>query len=74
LPSLQGDARDGRAVAGRARHDIENQLGMSVVSPQNYLENAKSSKQKQRRVDHQQPSLLDAPTIIDADDDTNAKA
>jgi len=74
LPSLQGDARDGGAVAGRARHDIENQLGMSVVSPQNYLEHAKSSKQKQRRVEHQQPSLLDAPTIIDADDDTNAKA
>jgi hypothetical protein len=73
LPSLQGDAHDGGAVAGRARQDIESQLGMSVVSPQNYLDNTGNVKRKQGRVAPQQPSLLDAPATIDADkksDDT----
>lgn len=68
LPSLQGDARDGGAVAGRARQDIESQLGMSVVNPQNYLDKTRNAKQKQGRVAPQQPSLLDAPATIDADE------
>lgn len=37
VPQLQRDAHDGGAVAGRAREDIESQLGTPVVSPTNYL-------------------------------------
>lgn len=36
-PTLRHDAKDGGAVAGRAREDIEQQLGTNVVSPNNYL-------------------------------------
>ena len=37
IPKLRCDAKDGGAVAGRAREDIEQQLGTSVVSSSNYL-------------------------------------
>jgi prophage antirepressor-like protein len=37
MPALQKDAKDGGAVAGRTRKDIENQAGTKIVSKQNYL-------------------------------------
>jgi prophage antirepressor-like protein len=36
--SLQTDAKDGGAVAGRTRKDIEDQSKKKVVSPENYLD------------------------------------
>ena len=52
VPQLQRDPNEGGAVAGRARRDIEAQLGMPVVSPNNYLPpKGKSSEQAN------QPSL-----------------
>jgi hypothetical protein len=45
MPSLRGDAQTGGAVAGRARRDIERQVGKRVVSENNFLLNrAKLSK------------------------------
>ena len=41
-PKLQNDAKDGGAVAGRTRKDIEKQIGKKVVSEDNFL----SSTQK----------------------------
>lgn len=49
VPELQRDAKDGGAVAGRARQDIERQLGTPVVSNQNYLAPPKRSLQKKRK-------------------------
>ena len=37
MPKLQKDAKDGGAVAGRTRRDIENQTGVKVISGENYL-------------------------------------
>ena len=37
VPDLQKDARDGGAVAGRTRKDIEQQTGTKVVSKENFL-------------------------------------
>ena len=37
VPALQKDARDGGAVAGRTRKDIEQQTGTKVVSKENFL-------------------------------------
>lgn len=37
MPALQKDAKDGGAVAGRTRKDIETQTGTKIVSKQNYL-------------------------------------
>ncbi len=37
FPALQKDAKDGGAVAGRTRKDIESQTGKKVVSRKNYL-------------------------------------
>jgi prophage antirepressor-like protein len=37
VPQLQKDAKDGGAVAGRTRRDIERQTGTKVVSRQNFL-------------------------------------
>jgi len=36
-PALQKDAKDGGAVAGRTRKDIEQQTGTKVVSNENFL-------------------------------------
>ena len=36
---LKKDARDGGAVAGRTRKDIEEQSGKKIVSGRNYLQN-----------------------------------
>ena len=37
VPQLQADAKDGGAVAGRTRKDIERQTGTKVISQQNFL-------------------------------------
>ncbi len=37
MPKLQKDAKDGGAVAGRTRKDIENQTGVKVISKENFL-------------------------------------
>ena len=37
MPKLQKDAKDGGAVAGRTRRDIENQTGVKVISEENFL-------------------------------------
>ena len=36
MPPLKRDARDGGAVAGRTRKDIETQTGKPVISPKNF--------------------------------------
>jgi hypothetical protein len=41
MPKLQKDAKDGGAVAGRTRKDIERQTGTKVVSKENYLPQSK---------------------------------
>lgn len=37
MPKLKKDAKDGGAVAGRTRKDIERQIGVKVVSKENFL-------------------------------------
>ena len=37
VPALKNDARDGGAVAGRTRKDIEQQTGTKVISKENFL-------------------------------------
>ena len=37
VPALKKDARDGGAVAGRTRKDIEGQTGTKVISKENFL-------------------------------------
>jgi DNA-damage-inducible protein D len=37
MPALQKDAKDGGAVAGRTRKDIEHQTGTKIVSEENFL-------------------------------------
>lgn len=48
VPKLRKDAKDGGAVAGRTRRDIEKRLGKKVVSQNNFLpkRNVKKLKQK----------------------------
>ncbi len=59
ISELQRDAKDGGSVAGRARKDIENQLGTSVISSQNYLGQV---RQEGKQADKQlPPSLFDPP-------------
>jgi DNA-damage-inducible protein D len=38
FPELRKDAKDGGDVAGDTRKNIENKLGKSIISPENYLE------------------------------------
>lgn len=38
MPKLQRDAKDGGAVAGRTRKDIERQTGAKVISEENFLQ------------------------------------
>jgi DNA-damage-inducible protein D len=61
LPKLQRDAQDGGAVAGRARQDIEKQLGMPVVSSQNFLQEPKKGRRKRQHLapEGQNPLFLD---------------
>ena len=44
VPKLQKDAKDGGAVAGRTRKDIESQTGAKVISKHNFL--PRQSKKK----------------------------
>ena len=44
FPELQKDAKDGGAVAGRTRKDIEHQIGKRVVSRKNFLPEEKERK------------------------------
>ena len=37
MPPLRRDAKDGGAVAGRTRRDIERRIGAKVASPENFL-------------------------------------
>lgn len=46
FPELQKDARDGGAVAGRTRKDIESKSGKKVVTKKNYLGRSKKSMKK----------------------------
>lgn len=41
MPKLRKDAKDGGAVAGRTRKDIERQIGTKVVSQENFLPSKK---------------------------------
>ena len=43
---LRRDAKDGGAVAGRTRKDIEVQIGTKVISEDNFLTNKKSVSKK----------------------------
>lgn len=42
VPKLRRDAQDGGAVAGRTRKDIEQQIGTSIISKENFLPSKKS--------------------------------
>ncbi|MEK9148765.1 MAG: phage antirepressor protein, partial [Candidatus Desantisbacteria bacterium] len=44
FPELQKDAKDGGAVAGRTRKDIEQQTGKRVVSRKNFLPKEKKER------------------------------
>ncbi|MBI2110173.1 phage antirepressor protein, partial [Candidatus Woesearchaeota archaeon] len=44
FPKLKKDAKDGGEVAGSTRKDIEQKLGKSVISSENFLETAKEPK------------------------------
>ena len=48
LPQLRSDAKDGGAVAGRTRKDIEKKIGDTVVSESNFLSNKKRIKKIQK--------------------------
>jgi hypothetical protein len=46
FPELKRDAVDGGSVAGSTRKDIEQRLGKSVVTSENFLDEAESTKRK----------------------------
>ena len=46
FPKLQKDAKDGGAVAGRTRKDIEHQTGKRVASRKNFLPEGKRKRLK----------------------------
>lgn len=58
VTNLRRDAHDGGAVAGRAREDIEHQLGTPVVSPENYLSDAKRKQLPGKKQPDNQDKLL----------------
>lgn len=41
IPKLRDDAKSGGAVAGRARKDLEEQVGATLISKENFLSNKK---------------------------------
>jgi DNA-damage-inducible protein D len=45
IPKLKKDAKDGGAIAGGARKNLEKRLNRSVVSNKNYLKNPESKRQ-----------------------------
>jgi prophage antirepressor-like protein len=46
MPTLKKDAKDGGAVAGRTRKDIEKQSGKPVISPENFKQLAVKKTKK----------------------------
>ncbi|MBD3313784.1 phage antirepressor protein [Candidatus Woesearchaeota archaeon] len=46
IPELKEDAKDGGDIAGDTRKNIENKLGRSVLSKENYLEEPEAVKRK----------------------------
>ncbi len=44
MPRLRNDAKVGGALAGRTRKDIEQQIGSSVITKENFLPNKKNKK------------------------------
>lgn len=46
LPKLKKDAKDGGAVAGRTRKDIEKTSGRKVIDKKNYLSNNRTKRRK----------------------------
>jgi hypothetical protein len=55
FPEIKKDAKDGGDVAGGARKDIENKLGKSVVSDENYLNKTEKEKRLERKNTHKLP-------------------
>jgi hypothetical protein len=49
FPELKKDAKDGGDVAGDTRKNIENKLGKSVISPENYLEAPEKRKRLRKK-------------------------
>ena len=52
FPVLKKDAKDGGDVAGATRKDIENKLGKSVVSNDNFLEKTEEQKRLEHKNSH----------------------
>ncbi|MFH1751482.1 MAG: Bro-N domain-containing protein [archaeon] len=50
---LEKDAKDGGSVAGSTRKDIEQKLGKSIVSKENYLEKT----EEQKRLEHKKKEI-----------------
>ena len=50
MKPLKKDAKDGGAVAGRTRKDIEKQTGKPVISPANFKQLAVKKSKKSRGV------------------------
>lgn len=51
---MKKGAKDGGDVARATRKDIENKLGKSVVSSDNYLDKA----EEQKRIEHKKKGLI----------------
>lgn len=49
MPRLKRDAKDGGAVAGRTRKDIEHQAGTKVISKDNFLSGTGKKQIKEGR-------------------------
>lgn len=50
MPKLKKDAKDGGAVAGRTRKDIEQQSGKPVISPDNFKQLAVKKASKVKKI------------------------
>ena len=48
MPKLQKDAKDGGAVAGRTRRDIENQTGVKVIPKRTFCRGNLKNKFKKK--------------------------
>lgn len=49
FPELKKDAKDGGDVAGDTRKNIENKLGKSVISPENYVDAPEKRKRLEKK-------------------------
>jgi DNA-damage-inducible protein D len=54
FPELKNDAKDGGKIAGDTRKNIENKIGQSVVSKENYL----TTPEKQKRLEQKSNKKL----------------